>query len=179
MSVSLFRPGDRVFHPVYGLGVIEGVMTRGQLDQAVECYGIRISSGDLLSVPVSRATGLGLRPISNGVTRIVACLRSKAQPLPDDDRLRFAELRVRSRAVGPLALAQAVRDLLNRGHKCRLTPADHKWLESACEQLSAEAAWVDQTGLDQARAVVQREIEKFELDQAPPPAKKHRPDKSK
>jgi RNA polymerase-interacting CarD/CdnL/TRCF family regulator len=176
MNVSLFQPGDRVFHPIYGLGVVEGLMTRDQASQRIECYGVRISDGATLFVPVDRAEALGLRPIINSLAGIVACLHSPAQPLPDDDRLRFVELKARSQAPESMALSQAVRDLLNRGRDCRLTPADHKWLDNACERLSAEASWVDEVDLDHARTVIRQEVNQFKPDKAsaPTPSKKHK-----
>lgn len=172
MDNRAFRCGDRIVHPVYGLGVVEGLAVRDPSCPTSEYYKIRIAGGDLLSVPVNRAIELGVRLISNSLDNVIRCLRSKARPLPDDDRLRLAELKTRSQAAGPLALAQAVRDLLNRGRSIRLTPADHRWLDNACERLSAEIAWVDDTELDHARTAVRREVERFELDRAPAPPKK-------
>ncbi len=164
MSANLFQPGDRVFHPIYGLGVVEGLTTRNQADRRIECYGIRISDGGTLLVPVDRAEALGLRPIVNSLAGIVACLHSPPQSLPDDDRLRFTELKSRSQAPESLALTRTVRDLLNRGRANRLTPADHRWLDSACERLSAEAAWVDEVELDHARTIIRQEMEQFAPD---------------
>lgn len=177
MNIHLLQSGDRVFHPIYGLGVVEGRMTRDQAGQTIECYSVRISDGALLSVPLDRVEAVGLRPIVNSLASIVACLHTPAHTLPDDDRERLARLKAHSQAREPAALSQAVRDLLNRGRDCRLTSADRKWLESACERLSAEAAWVDEVSQEKARAAIQQEISRFELDEAPAPA--NRPHKSK
>lgn len=172
MDDRAFRCGDRIVHPIYGLGVVEGLAVRDPSCPTIEYYKIRIAGGDLLSVPVNRAIELGVRLISNSLDNVIRCLRSKARPLPDDDRTRLAELRTRSQAAGPLALAQTVRDLLNRGRLVRLTPAEHRWLDSACERLSAEIAWVDNTAAEHARAALRREVERFELDRAPAPPQK-------
>jgi RNA polymerase-interacting CarD/CdnL/TRCF family regulator len=91
----------------------------------------------------------------------VACLRSPAHPLPDDDRQRVIELKTRWQSPQPTALAQAVRDLLGRSRARNLTPNDKKWLANACERLSAEAALVDVIELAETRAAIQREVERL------------------
>jgi len=159
MRANLLQAGDRVYHPMYGFGVVESLTARDQANY----YGIRLSDGTVLSVPVTRAETLGLRPVVNGLASIVAGLRSTARPLPDDDRQRAIELKARWQAPQPAALTQAVRDLLSRSRTSHLTPADKKWLTNACERLSTEAAWVDAIDLREARTAIQQEIERFKL----------------
>lgn len=176
----MFQTGDRVFHPVYGLGVIEGFKARDRAGSATDDYCIHLSEGATLSVPVARAEALGLRPVVNGITSILTCLRSPALPLPDEDHHRAAELKARAQAPQPAALTQAVRDLLNHGQTHRLTPADKDWLAKACERLGAEAAWVDAIDPTQARHAIQQEVSRFAPPAPPePPAKKRGPGRRK
>ena len=159
MSAHLLRPGERVYHPMYGFGVVESLTARNQADY----YGIRLSDSTVLSVPVARAEALGLRPIINSLARVVAGLRTTARPLPDDDRQRALELKARWQASQPAVLTQTVRDLLGRSRTSHLTPADKKWLTSACERLSTEVALVDGIDQTEARAAIQQEIDRFKL----------------
>jgi len=164
MSVKRLAAGDQVFHPMYGFGVVEGMTTRdttGQVGQKSDYYGVRLSDGGILSVPVARAEALGLRRVVNSLAAIMACLRSPAHPLPDDDRQRVIELKARWQSPQPAALAQAVRDLLGRSRTRNLTPNDKKWLANACERLSAEAALVDVIELAETRAAIQRAVEQL------------------
>jgi RNA polymerase-interacting CarD/CdnL/TRCF family regulator len=146
---------------MYGFGVVEGMTTREQAGQASDYYGVRLTDGGVLSVPVARAEALGLRRVVNSLATIVACLHSAAHPLPDNDRQRAIELKARWQSPEPASLAQAVRDLLGRGRTRSLTPGDKKWLNSACERLSAEASRVDAVDLTEARAVIQREVDQL------------------
>jgi RNA polymerase-interacting CarD/CdnL/TRCF family regulator len=109
-------------------------------------------------VPVDRAEALGLRRIVNGLATVVAWLRAPARPLPDNDRQRVVELKACWQAPQPAALAEAVRDLMGRSRAHRLTPGDKRWLTSACERLSAEAALVDAIDLFKAQAAIEHEI---------------------
>jgi RNA polymerase-interacting CarD/CdnL/TRCF family regulator len=146
---------------MYGLGVIEALTTRSEASQKIDCYGVRLADAAILSVPVARAEALGLRHIVNGLTAILTCLRSPAQPLPDNDRQRAMELKARSWSPQPDALTQAVRDLLGRGRPRNLTPADKRWLSGACKRLSAEAALVDAIDLDEACHAIQVEVDRL------------------
>jgi RNA polymerase-interacting CarD/CdnL/TRCF family regulator len=51
-----------------------------------------------------------------------------------------------------------VRDLMNRSRTHKLTPGDKRWLDNACERLSAEAALVDTIDMIQARSAIQKVI---------------------
>ena len=159
MSFQRLQPGDRISHPAYGLGEVEGITTFDQDGRATEFYSVRLTKGSLLTVPVDRAEALGLRRIVNGMAAVVACLHTPMHPLPDNDRERVKWLRACWHAPQPGALAEAVRDLMGRSRTYRLTPADKRWLVSAGERMSAEAAWVDALDVFRAREVVQREID--------------------
>src|SRR5574340_505609 len=108
MSFQRLQPGDRISHPTYGLGVIEGTTTFDQDGRTTEFYSVRLTRDSLLTVPVDRAEALGLRPIVNGLAAITACLRSPMRPLPDNDRERLVWLKACWRAPQPEALAQGV-----------------------------------------------------------------------
>ena len=159
MSYQRLQPGDRVSHPMYGFGVVEGVTTRDQGGLATDFYSVRLSQAGMLSVPVDRAEALGLRRIINSLATIVARLRTPARPLPDNDRERVVALKVCWQAPRPAALAEAVRDLMGRSRTHRLTPSDKRWLAHACERLSAEAALVDAIDLFRAQDAIQQEVD--------------------
>jgi RNA polymerase-interacting CarD/CdnL/TRCF family regulator len=159
MSFQRLQPGDRISHPTYGLGVVEGTTTFNQGGRATEFYSVRLARDSLLTVPVDRAEALGLRLIVNGLAAIVACLHTPMHPLPDNDRERFIWLKACWNAPQPEALTEGVRDLTGRGRTYRLTPADKRWLVNASERMSVEVAMVDAIEVFQAREAVQREIE--------------------
>ena len=161
MSFQRLQPGDRISHPTYGLGVVEGTTTFDQDGRATEFYSVRLTRASLLTVPVDRAEALGLRLIVNGLAAVMACLRTPVHPLPSNDRERLAWLKACWRAPEPEALAEGVRDLMGRGRTYRLTPADKRWLVSASERMSAEVALVDAIDVFRAQEAVQQEIDLF------------------
>lgn len=160
MNRSL-QVGDQVFHPTYGFGVLESLSTRDGTGQPQVYYGVRLVEGGVLSVPVTRAESVGLRRVVNSVKTIVTGLRSTARALPDNDRQRVVELKSRWQSAQPAAVTEGVRDLLARSRTHNLTPADKKWLMSACERLSGEAARVDAIDLARARIVILEEVDRL------------------
>jgi RNA polymerase-interacting CarD/CdnL/TRCF family regulator len=164
VSAKRLKSGDAVLHPTFGMGVVEGIATQDHDGKPTRYYNIRLAETGLLSVPVSRASTLGLRRAVNGLHIIATRLHTPAELLPDDARARILELGARWRAPEPHVLIEAVRDLVARGRSRTLSPADKKWLFSAQERLSAEAALVDDISLDEARSAIQRELD--ELKQA-------------
>jgi RNA polymerase-interacting CarD/CdnL/TRCF family regulator len=166
MATSEFRSGDQVFHPRFGLGVIDAIQTRAPNPQenqdsgaTTRYYQIRLSAKGMLYVPVARAEALGLRRLVNGLAPIVACLRSEANVLPWNARQRVMELRGRWDAPDPRVLPETLRDLLGFGRTYRLSAGDKQWLVRASERLSVEAAMVDSVELSEARQVIKREVD--------------------
>ena len=154
------KVGDQVFHPQYGFGILESLTMRDEAGQPKEYYGVRLSEGSVLTVPVARAESLGLRRVTNGLATVLACLRSPASSLPDNDRQRVVELKARWYSPEPTALIEAVRDLMARSRSHNLTPADKKWLANACQRLSDEAARVDATDRNEIHAAIMEEVER-------------------
>lgn len=184
MSVKRLQSGDQVVHPMFGFGVVEGLTTREEAGKTTDYYNILLAHKAVLSVPVARAEALGLRRVVNSLATILACLRSPAHPLPDDTRLRTIELSARWQASQPTAVVQTMRDLLGRSHRRTLTSGDKRWLASARERLSAEAAMVDGIEVDEARTAIQNEMDQLKAlksSQAPatvPGHKSHRAEAS-
>jgi CarD family transcriptional regulator len=164
MSMERLTTGDRVLHPMFGFGVIESLTTREQGGQARDYYNITLSYRAVISVPVARAEALGLRRVVNGLATILACLRAPARALPEGTRERTAELSMRWQASQPTAVARTMRDLL--GCSRALTMGDKRWLAKARERLSAEAALVDDIGVDEARRAIQNEMDQFKQHQS-------------
>ncbi len=162
MRRTPFKKGDRVLHPRFGFGVIESRPAREHDDgKLTHYYCIRLTDGGLLTVPVARAEEYGLRRIANGLASIRSCLRSNAHPLPDNPQERVLELTNRWQDPQALVLVRAVRDLARYSRKRTLTPGDKRFLVRACERLSSEAAMVDSIDVTEARAAIDREVQRL------------------
>jgi len=167
----MLSPGDQIFHPQHGFGIISGLTRRdprhpiqdivtneGVPDQAQDYYDIQLMSGGTLLVPVGRAERVGLRPLTNGVDAITICLRSPAQSLPEDARKRAAELLARGQNGEPTALAASVRDMLAQSRGRALTASEKSWLDKSCERLTTEAALVDRISRAEALAAIREAV---------------------
>ncbi len=174
----MLGPGDLIFHPRFGFGAISGLTRRdprhpiqdgadaGASDQAQDYYDIQLKDGGALLVPVSRAEGVGLRLLTNGVEAITLCLRSPAQSLPEDARKRAAELWTRSQNGEPTALAAAVRDMVTQSRGRVLRDSEKAWLDKSCASLSTEAALVDRISRSQAHTAIWETLNQLTQDDA-------------
>jgi RNA polymerase-interacting CarD/CdnL/TRCF family regulator len=160
--VEPLRPGEAVYHPRYGFGVVRGIRNEGMANFTEQnvggvtepYYEIDITGEGTLFVPTNRAELVGLRRLSNSLAVISACLGSDAVTLPDEARPRLAGLRQREQAREPEALAEAVRDLIASRRNGSLTNPERKWLEQACRRLSAEAAIIEHMAESEAYAAI-------------------------
>ncbi len=161
MSAEILRPGDRIYHPVYGFGRVEDVTILEHDGQATSCYSIRMAYRGRLTVPVDGAVASELRLLINSLARIVAGLHTRSHALSDDYRERGRQLAAYGEDSRSEALTEGVRDLVCWGRSHALTPGDQRWLSSAQERLIAEIALVDGMELFKARAAMQREIDRL------------------
>lgn len=172
---SSFRPGDLVFHPKCGFGTVQGAVRRQSIrldlepaagsnkQSTEEFYEINLAQGGKLFVPVSRATNVKLRHLDYGLDKVQAELFSPAESLPANSGDRTAALRQRDEENDPCILARGVRDLLAYGHESKLTPAEKKWIDKTCKQLSKEVALVDHIPLPEAQEAVNAVVRKLSL----------------
>lgn len=162
MDSAELRPGEPVYHPKYGFGVVLSIRDQGIGAMAAPgavgapeaYYEIEIARSGTLFVPTDRAGMVGLRRLTNSVGAILACLASDGGALPQDTRERLAWLRRSEQAREPAALVEAVRDLLTLRRSSPLSNPERKWLDVACRRLSAEAAIIDRIPESEAHAAI-------------------------
>lgn len=156
------QPGEPVYHPKYGFGVVRGIRDAG-MGRLVEpnasgvieaYYEIDITGEGTLFVPIGRAALVGLRRLTNGLAAICECLASDAAALPADTKPRLAGLKQSEQAREARALPEAVRDLVAVRRGGTLSNPERKWLDQACRRLSAEAAIVDRIAESEAYAAI-------------------------
>ncbi len=163
----MFKSGSLIYHPKHGFGTITGLqrhdprhpaqdvaISAGMPDPRQDYYDIKLMDGGTLLVPVSRAEGAGLRPLTNGMDIVTACLNSQPRELPADFRKRAAELGARGQATDPTALVCSVRDMVAQSRGRTLSVSEKAWLDKSCVRISTEAALVDQIPRSEALAAI-------------------------
>lgn len=79
----MFSQGDKAFYPTHGVGIIEKIEKRRVTDVEEHFYVIRIiDSGMTVTVPLSKAKEVGLRPLigKEMVEKVFENLSKKTEP---------------------------------------------------------------------------------------------------
>lgn len=137
-----YRIGDRIVHPIHGIGLITRLDEIKQGQQSRLCYVIAIHDRVTLWVPVDAAAKCGLRSVvpASGFTAVFGILSSAAQPLNEQTRERQIEINERFNQGTLEATCSIIRDLTVRGLSKRLSESDTKMLKRARKLLLDE--WV-------------------------------------
>ncbi|MGD8406180.1 MAG: CarD family transcriptional regulator [Anaerolineales bacterium] len=155
------KVGDRVIHPRHGLGQV----TRLSVKQFVEgekrpFYEISFP-GSTLWVPLDLTTS-GIRKLS-AKSEIASCrrvLKSLAEPLSDDYRLRQTELKDHLKEGTLTARCEVVRDLTAFGWHKPLSGSIAVFLQTTLDVLCQEWAAVEKITAEEAAIEIQTLLEK-------------------
>jgi len=147
-----FRVGDRVFHPIHGVGQVESVEKKKLTgDLAILYYEVRTEKSTVW-VPVDAQQAIGLRLLTpkRSLERFRTILKSKPTSLTNNHSKRHIEISNRLNEGSLEMMCQAVRDLAARGWKQSLSSADAASLRKARDRLYQE--WAAAEGVTVAKA---------------------------
>ena len=156
-----YKVGDQVIHPRLGLGQVTNLAVK-QFDEGEKRPFYEISfPGSTLWVPLNLTTS-GLRKLS-AKTEISSCrqvLKSPAEPLKDDFRLRQIELNDHLKEGTLTARCEVVRDLTAYGWHKPLNGSIAAFLQTTLDVLCQEWAAVEKITPEKAAAEIQSLLEK-------------------
>src|SRR3990167_4509273 len=97
----MFKKNDRIVYPVYGMSIINGIVSENVSNQEIKCYEILFLDSQLtISVPVDRAASLGLRyPLAKKELRetlkeLYKKITLKEEDIPDLEE--FCQIKLKS-----------------------------------------------------------------------------------
>jgi Transcriptional regulators, similar to M. xanthus CarD len=151
-----FKIGDQVVHPQYGVGYVAKLEER-EFETGVirRYYEISIPGGSTVWVPLDRLVS-GLRRLA-AKSEILHCrkiLQSHPSPLPEDARLRQANLSTRLKQGTIAAHCEVVRDLSAHGNHKLITGNIAFLLQTTQNVLCQEWAIVEGIPMEDAVAEV-------------------------
>jgi CarD family transcriptional regulator len=161
----IFKVGDRVVHPQYGVGSVVKLDEREfEPGMVRRYYEISIPGGSTVWVPVDLATS-GLRKLTarSGIAHCRQILSSPPNPLSDDARLRQSDLSARLKQGTIVAQCEVVRDLSAHGAHRPISGTIAAFLQSTQNVLCQEWAIVEGIPLAEAAAEVGSLLEKGRL----------------
>ena len=143
----MFKVGDTVVHPSYGVGVVVEIKRLRSLGSGKRYYSIKLlgQPETLVMVPVTKAEKVGLRPPirQSKLSQIWRVLRADPEALPDKHDERYALLRDKLHGGDVFQVAEALRDLAwRREERDHLTTEGKRLYEEGMGFLVGEIASV-------------------------------------
>ena len=145
-----FNVNDYVVYPAHGVGQIIDLKEQEVVGTKVAVYIISFNKDKMvLSVPVSRATKVGLRPLSNGddTDEAVAILGSKPKASKGMWSKRAQEYEDKINSGDIILISEVVRDLHKNVDDPDRSYSERMIYESALDRLAGEFAAVKNINL--------------------------------
>ena len=158
-----FKIGDKLMHPIYGVGTLVSIEKQGDDGQAMNYYVIELSHGKgRLATPVEKAEELGLRkPVSKEERRKLSKLFSgRPRKLDEDPRKRRKDIADRLREGNFVEIGWVVRDLAWRRSQGQANTGDRRLLSRAQDLLAEELAASDGVRVEEATERISSALER-------------------
>lgn len=151
----LFKPGDRVVHPTYGVGNIVRLEER-QLaaDSGKRMYYVLSADRSTIWVPVDASAGLRTLTSRRNLEKGRTLLQGRPEPLTTDHRERRLSIGESLKTGSFQTLCEVVRDLSALGWRKPLGEADAALLHRARASLCREWAAAGQMSPEDASAEI-------------------------
>ena len=153
--------GDRIIHPRHGLGQVTNLTVKQFVDGEKRPFYEISFSNSTLWVPISNLSS-GIRKLT-GKKEVASCrqvLRSPAEPLEDDFRLRHTALKDHLKEGTLTARCEVVRDLTAYSRHKPLNGSITAFLRTTLNILCQEWAEVEEVTPEEAATEIQYLLEK-------------------
>ena len=150
--------GDKVFYPMHGAGIIDGIENNEVGGVTKTYYVLRLPVGNLkLMLPIDKIDEMGLREIisKDKVEEVAAVLKDKPEHTQGSWNKRFNSTLERMRSGDILDVAAVARNLSIQHHKRKISSGEKRLLDLsrqiliselvfACEKTPEEVTvWID------------------------------------
>lgn len=161
---KMFKIGDKVSHPAFGVGDIEKIEEKKVLGKKEEYYVLKLKVNEMtLMVPVNKAEEIGLRFIiqPDAMPEILKILSTKM----DEDMSENYKQRIKSQAElvdsgDLLKVAQVVRNYVHRSNLEKLSSTERGLYERAKKMLVAEIGVACDMEKNKAKYLIKEAISK-------------------
>jgi RNA polymerase-interacting CarD/CdnL/TRCF family regulator len=148
-----FKVGDRVVHPIYGIGHIANVEEK-EFPERERClyYQVALAKRTLwIPVEVQESVGLRLVTAKSDLDQYRQVLRSRPAPLEKNHHHRHLDLASRLKQNSFQIMCEVVRDLTAWGWRKSLGPTDTATLQKTRRNLHQE--WAMAAGVSTTEAI--------------------------
>lgn len=155
--IFMYRIGDKIFCPYYGVGVIKEIATKEVLGEKHKYYIIHLTSPKMkLMIRVEKAEEKGVRQIisTRQIHRVLDTLRQESDEAVEAEEKSLAAYWAKVKSSNILTVAEAVREFLRKDQIKGLGRQDKELFKRSLEILSCEIACVKGIKKSDARALI-------------------------
>jgi CarD family transcriptional regulator len=148
-----FKTGDMVVYPAHGVGKVEGIESHTVGGQEVKLFKITFEHERMtLKVPMIRATGSGLRQLSNKETmkNVFETMKGRPRVRRVMWSRRAQEYEQKINSGDPVAIAEVLRDLRRNAESGEQSYSERQIFNNALERLAREVAAIDRVTQEKA-----------------------------
>jgi CarD family transcriptional regulator len=168
-AMSELRIGDRVLHPLYGVGTLVSIIERSRDGEAEDFYVVEmVSHKGRLETPVDRAEELGLRRVVSKRRRgkLSRVLGGRPRKLAPEYQRRRANISQRLREADFKEVGRVVRDLSWREATGQATTGDRRLLKRAkglfARELAASDRVEEDVAMERIESVLEMRVSKWQ-----------------
>jgi len=153
MGHTDFKVNDKVVHPQYGGGYVDGIETIEVGDQPLECLKIRCVSKDRkIFVPRGSVELSAIRPPLKGkrYRELKETLQSEPEELNRNFNRRMKQVKTKLESGDPLQVAEVLRDMYPKWSRSSLSSSDQRIFEKCRDLLVSELALIKDMSYEEA-----------------------------
>jgi CarD family transcriptional regulator len=158
----MFKTGDKILHPLHGVGIIESVQTQQILGEAKEYFMVNLSLKKMrIMIPVDKCEDIGIRRISNmeHIEEAFDVLKSKKtveMPANWNRRYKFNLDRLKTGNV--CEIAGVLKSLSAKEKRKGLSMGEKRMLENVRQIFAGEIAAAKRCKVEQAITILDSAI---------------------
>ncbi|MCQ2567264.1 MAG: CarD family transcriptional regulator [Mogibacterium sp.] len=157
----MFDVGERIVYPMYGAGVITGIVEKDFLGEMRQYYCVSLPYCRLeASVPVDNCEKLGVRKIidPSRIEEVITVLKGDTEPMNPNWNKRYRDNTERMQTGNILEVAAVVRNLVRADRRKPLSTGEKKLLNTAKQILESELVYAGGFTMDEADDMVESNI---------------------
>lgn len=159
--MSNFKEGDQIVYPMYGAGIITGIVEKDFLGEIRDFYCVSLPYCRMeASVPVDNCEKLGVRAVieQSRIGEVITVLQDKTEEMNPNWNKRYRENTERIQTGDILEVAAVVRNLVRTDRTKPLSTGEKKLLSNAKQILQSELIYSGGYTMEEADDLVESHI---------------------
>ena len=158
----MFDTGDRILHPLHGVGVVDAITSQEVLGEEKEYYIVDLTMKRMkIMIPTDKCEEIGVRKItkSQQIDAVFSKVKGKkVTEMPSNWNRRYKYNLDKIKTGDLKEAAEVFRNLRHKEKKKGLSMGEKKMLDNVRQLLVGECAYSKNMKMDEARAHIEKAL---------------------